>query len=88
MFKKKVTTVPLENGDVMQITLKGTALLHAIDAGLVQETADGRGYNIGPFLKFWENFSRLLPAELKEGPDDLPNILEMIQKQGNQGADK
>lgn len=47
-------------------TLKGKALICAIDAGLVPEASDGEGYNIAPFLRFWEMFEPLLKTAAYE----------------------
>jgi len=88
MFRKKFTRLPLADGDRMGISLKGEAMLCAIEAGLVQETADGTGYDIGPFLRFWDAFSMMLPKEVKEQPEDIQNIVKMIEEYRNQSADK
>lgn len=45
------------------ITLKGRAVLSAIDAGLCCEDEDG--YEVGPFLKFWEDFEPQMNAALE-----------------------
>ena len=37
-------------------TLKGQAMLAAIDAGMVPRAKTADGYNIKPFLVFWEKF--------------------------------
>ncbi len=52
------------------ITLKGRALVMAVDAGLIQEAKTADGYNIVPFLRFWEAFSPLLDQTLKEGGEE------------------
>lgn len=88
MFRKKFTRLPMADGDVVGISLKGEALLCAVEAGLVQETADGNGYNIGPFLKFWEAFSLMLPNESKEQPEDIQKIIQMVEEYRNQRTDK
>ena len=41
-------------------TLKGKALNAANEAGLIPAASSGDGYNIAPFLKFWELFSPML----------------------------
>lgn len=41
-------------------TLKGAAMVEAIEAGLVPKTSIGDGWNIAPFLRFWDNFAPLL----------------------------
>lgn len=81
MPRKKYTRVALPG--TARISLKGEALLCAVDAGLVQESANGSGYNIGPFLKFWEEFSLLLPNKIKEQPDDTQDVVEMVEKYRN-----
>ena len=37
-------------------TLKGAA----IEAGLIPKSSSGDGWNIAPFLRFWDNFAPLL----------------------------
>ncbi len=54
----------------MIATLKGQALLIAIDAGMVPEAKTADGYNIAPFLRFWDGFSSLLEQALNE-PNDI-----------------
>ncbi len=54
----------------MIATLKGQALLIAIDAGMVPEAKTADGYNIAPFLRFWDGFSSLLEQALNK-PDDI-----------------
>lgn len=75
--------MPLADGDAMKISLKGEALLCAVESGLVQETADGTGYNIGPFLRFWSAFSLMLPKEIREQPEDIQKIIKMIEEYRN-----
>lgn len=87
-FRKKYTRLPLADGDEMRISLKGDALLCAVEAGLIPETADGGGYNIGPFLRFWDAFSLLLPKEVKEQPEDIQKVIQMIEEYRNQRTDK
>lgn len=41
-------------------TLKGAAMIEAIEAGLVPKSSSGDGWNIAPFLRFWDNFAPLL----------------------------
>lgn len=78
--------VPIDN--MVKISLKGSALICAVEAGLIQETADGNGYNIGPFLKFWNDFSSMLPKEVKEQPDDIQEVAKMVKEYRDQGADQ
>lgn len=40
--------------------LKGGAMVKAIEAGLVPKSSSGDGWNIAPFLRFWDNFAPLL----------------------------
>lgn len=54
------------NAVLVAATLKGKALICAIDAGLVPEASDGEGYNIAPFLRFWEMFEPLLKTAAYE----------------------
>lgn len=83
IFKKKFTYVHMPELYEAKINLKGTALLAAIETGLIQETADGTGYDIGPFLRFWNEFSLSLPQEMKERPSKIQDIAEMIKKQSD-----
>lgn len=48
----------------LAVTLKGAAVLAAIDTGLVSESSDGEGWDIAPFLRFWEKFEPLLVKTL------------------------
>ena len=59
------------------ITLKGDALICAVEAGLVQEAKTADGYNIAPFLRFWEAFSPLLDQALKE-PQNIPKVFHAV----------
>lgn len=59
-------------------TLKGKALIAAIEAGLVPKAESGEGYNIAGFLRFWEAFS----GPLKEALDKEAYVVEMLDKQG------
>lgn len=88
MFRKKHPLLPMAEGDTIKISLKGKALLCAVETGIVEESADKSGYNIGPFLKFWEEFSLFLPKEVKEQPDDAKEVINMVEEYRNQGADK
>lgn len=47
-------------------TLKGKALTAATDAGMIPETPAADGYNIAPFLRFWDAFSPALNQALQE----------------------
>ena len=40
--------------------LKGAAMVEAIEAWLVPKSSIGDGWNIAPFLRFWDNFASLL----------------------------
>lgn len=71
----------------MKISLKGEALLCAIEAGLVQATTDGGGYDVGPFLKFWDAFSLLLPKCVEDHPDEIQNVVKMVKEYRNQCAE-
>lgn len=64
----------LENTNV---TLKGLAMLAAIDSGLVPEDPSVDGYNIAPFLRFWELFSPSLEKTL----EDAKNVPEVLHQQ-------
>lgn len=41
-------------------TLKGKALVAAQSVGLIPAASAGDGYNIAPFLRFWDAFSPAL----------------------------
>ena len=41
-------------------TLKGAAMVEAIEAGLIPKASSGDGWNIAPFLCFCDNFAPLL----------------------------
>ncbi len=69
-------------------TLKGIALLEAIEIGLVWETEDGKGYDIGPFLRFWENILPLISGSLKESTDEIDQIKNVFEEQCNQGTNQ
>ncbi len=53
-------------------------MLAAIEAGLILETETGDGYNIAPFLRFWEMFSPALEKALKKSN----NVGEVLNKKG------
>ena len=57
-------------------TLKGKALAAAAAAGMIPETPAADGYDIAPFLKFWDAF---LPA--------LHQALREAEKRGQQAGD-
>ena len=61
--------------------LKGKALILAVDAGLVQP--QGEGYNITPFLKFWDRFEPLLKEERQQR---LEKTLEMLEHKRGESA--
>lgn len=44
----------------LAVTLKGAAMIEAIEAGLIPKSSRGDGWNIAPFLRFWDNFAPLL----------------------------
>lgn len=50
--------------------LKGQALVMAIDAGLVRKAQTADGYDIAPFLRFWDLFSPLIDEMLDERNND------------------
>ena len=54
------------NETLVAATLKGKALICAIDAGLILEASEGEGYNIAPFLRFWEMLEPLLKTAADE----------------------
>lgn len=55
-------------------SLKGTALLIAIDTKLVRKDIFGRS-DIGPFLQFWEIFSPML-ENAANNSQDFSDVLE------------
>lgn len=54
--------------NVCKITLKGKALVLAVDSGLIKKNILGR-CDITPFLRFWDGFLPLLKETLDEGED-------------------
>ncbi len=84
--RKKFTFVPQSENDFI-LSIKGLALLDAIETGLVRETPDGNGYDIGPFLNFWNRMLPLFPDSFKERPGEIEQIMEVLKKQRNQGTD-
>ncbi len=83
--KKKLRMVPPSGG--FDLSVKGLILLEAIETGVVRETADGKGYDIGPFMKFLNHISPLFPDRLKENPGEVDKIMSVLEKQCDQGAD-
>ena len=59
-------------------------LLEAVEAGLIQK-CDG-GDDIGPFLRFWDAFSKYLPLKGKERPNEMGDLLEMLNHEGEGAA--
>ena len=53
----------MEREKKYQPTLKGFAVLAAIDAGLCEKNAEG--YNISNFLKFWSEFEKHISFNTK-----------------------
>lgn len=64
-------------------TIKGIALLMAIDSGLIRKT--WKGYDIGPFLRFWDDFREFLEFVKEEHPDNFENLLDVIKKESDYG---
>lgn len=62
-------------------TLKGKALIAAVDAGLVKH--EKKGYNVAPFMKFWESFSPDVEKLLEEHYDHW----QSLQQEGENGTD-
>ncbi len=67
---------------VIRSTLKGKALLIALDTGLVKREAFGK-YNIAPFLRFWERFSRLIP----DSDDEIHDFIQMLGSEGDKASE-
>lgn len=63
-----------------RISLKGIALLCAVDAGMIREASDG-GYDDEPFLRFWDEFSKFIPADRSGYPNELQDVLELLQEE-------
>lgn len=64
-------------------TLKGMALLAAIDAGMIRK--EKKGYNVAPFLKFWEIFQ----PEMKNAVEDTYQVWQSTHKKvGSKGANQ
>ena len=52
---------PLKSGEKYAFdSLKGKALIAAEEAGMIPAAKSGDGYNVAPFLKFWELFTPAL----------------------------
>lgn len=64
----------------MRLSLKGMALLCAIDAGMIREASDG-SYDDEPFLRFWDEFSRFIKADRGGYPDEIRNVAKLLQKE-------
>lgn len=47
-------------------SLKGCAMVAAIEAGMVPRTEANDGYMIGAFLRFWESFSPMLSEQIEQ----------------------
>lgn len=85
-FKNRFTRVPHE--PYAKTTLKEKAILCAVDVGVIQDVGDGTGYNVEPFLKFWDKFSLLLCEEIKEVLGCPQEIVKMVEEHRNDGADE
>ena len=57
------------------ITLKGLAVLAAVESGLIPEDRKTDEYNIAPFLRFWDLFSPALQQALEESKN-VPKMLD------------
>lgn len=55
-----------EVGTSVSATLKGKAMVAAIDAGMVPVASGAEGHNIAPFLRFWDAFSPALEQTIRE----------------------
>lgn len=51
-------------------TIKGEALRCAIKAGMVGRSKDGKGYDIAPFLAFWELLEPRIVFELMTAKEE------------------
>lgn len=60
-------------GEKISITLKGRALVDAIDSGLIPETDDG--WDDTGFLRFWELFEPDLRKEIEKEVDQAAAML-------------
>lgn len=56
-----------------RITLKGIAVVQAVEAGLCPEAEDG--YDDSAFLKFWDTFEPELWKYVQEHPEDAIEVL-------------
>lgn len=65
-----------------EITLKGEALVLAIDSGLVKESRFGKT-DISAFLRFWDAFE----PELKNAFEEFKNTGEMFNQERDSPAD-
>ena len=62
------------------VSLKGFALLCAIDAGMIQATSDG-SFDDEPFLRFWDDFSKSISADRRGYPGELQGVVELRKKE-------
>lgn len=68
-------------GEKISITLKGRALVDAVDSGLIPETDDG--WDDTGFLRFWELFEPELRKEIEK---EVNHAATMLYQQRNHGS--
>lgn len=61
-------------------TLKSKALVAAIETGLVPKAKTADGYDIAPFLRFWDAFS----GPLKEAMEKQAYFVEVLDEKGDE----
>lgn len=62
------------------VSLKGLALLCAIDAGMILPDSDGN-YDDGPFSRFWDEFSKFIRADRSGYPNEMQDAIEFLQEE-------
>ena len=78
--RRKLFVGALKGRGGVQVSLKGLAFLCAIDAGMVLPDPDG-GYDDRPFLLFWSEFSKFIRADRNGYPDEMRDVIELVQKE-------
>lgn len=66
-----------------RVTLKGKAMLAAIEAGMIHKATSADGYDIAPFLDFW---TRLTPALQEMAEDFKQRGYSMLYDESSNGT--
>ena len=62
------------------VSLKGMAFLCAVEAGMVQKLPDG-SYEEAPFLQFWSEFAKFIPANCEGYANELESIVNLLERE-------